>query len=83
MRATAIAGSPRLLPLFGGSSQQGNSKGKTVQLYTKVFTSPSGVTIYRNSNALPRAYLVEKVRPVEGSMRLDFFILPVPLKPVL
>ena len=66
MRATAIAGSPRLFPLIGESSKPENPKGETVPLYTKVFTSPSGVTVYLNRNVLPRAYLVEKVRSVKG-----------------
>jgi hypothetical protein len=66
LRATAVAGSQGLLPVSAAGSGPQPPTGETVPLYPRVFTSPGGVSIYRNPNALPRAYLVEKVRSVKG-----------------
>ncbi len=38
----------------------------SISLYEKVFTSSSGTRIFKNRNALPRTYLVSKIRPTEN-----------------
>ena len=54
------------LPPFWGQLETGEDKKEVAPLYERVFTSPSGTSIFRNRNVLPRTYLVTNIRPVKN-----------------
>jgi len=54
------------LPPFWGQLETGEDKKEVVPLYERVYASPSGTSIFKNRNVLPRTYLVTNIRPVKN-----------------
>jgi len=66
MKAKTSINNNSALPLFWGYLKNDEHKKECVPLYERVFTSPSGTSIFKNRNALPRTYLVAHIQPVKN-----------------